>query len=76
MNSSDKKHMVWIVFITIFLGLLMIFFLKPDYHTDQTASIQTRLNQEVYTEDFGELFHEFEEPEDTDGRAYATKRSL
>ena len=64
MNPEDKKHMTWIVLITIFLGLLMIFFFKPDYQTEAGAvSIESRINEELYEEDFGELFDEFKEPE-------------
>ena len=68
MNAEDKKHMTWIVFITIFLGILLIFFFKPDYHLEQVGavSIESRINEEVYNEDFGELFDEFREPEDVD----------
>jgi len=62
MNSSDKKNMLLIVFVTIFLGLIMIFFFKPDYSTNEIGAVVTgQTINEVFTNDFGELFEQFEE---------------
>lgn len=41
----------------------MIFFLKPDYSREQIGAVSLAEDEKnPYTEDFGELIHEFEEP--------------
>lgn len=61
MNSSDKKSMFLVVFVTIFIGLLMIFFFKPDYSAYETgAAISGKSVAEIFHEDFDELIEPLE----------------
>ncbi|RLE47491.1 hypothetical protein DRJ25_02225 [Candidatus Woesearchaeota archaeon] len=64
MRSEDKKVMALLVLVTIFLGLIMIVFLKPDYESEQIGAAS--VENEKISGDFSILFEDFLQQDDAD----------
>ena len=58
--------MTLVVLVTIFLGLIIIFFLKPEYNSKNLGAFFVDDVEDCLEEDFSELFEEVEEQEDID----------